>query len=207
MKKIKSVALMVFSLVAAEAVGQNLKVTANGNPVSDGDIVEVKCEVEDYSEDFGYTFIYYSWNPELEASVADGEEILYVTLSKVDDQRPFEICWPGMCINYVNGKASTSGKISTSPTHIDVHISDQTSGNIEASLDGGLSKVHLECGSESLDFTLKGLPLDPNSVDENLVEDLSSAEYYSIQGLRVAVPQPGHVYIERKGGKVTKRVF
>ncbi len=35
----------------------------------------------------------------------------------------------------------------------------------------------------------------------------SSSEYYTIQGLRVADPQKGQIYIERKGSKVTKRIF
>ncbi|MDE6478957.1 MAG: hypothetical protein K2L45_01705 [Muribaculaceae bacterium] len=35
----------------------------------------------------------------------------------------------------------------------------------------------------------------------------SSSEFYTIQGMRVAEPQKGQIYIERKGSKVTKRIF
>nr|MDE5794045.1 hypothetical protein [Muribaculaceae bacterium] len=35
----------------------------------------------------------------------------------------------------------------------------------------------------------------------------SSSEFYTIQGVRVAEPQKGQIYIERKGSKVSKRIF
>ena len=35
----------------------------------------------------------------------------------------------------------------------------------------------------------------------------ANAEYFTIQGVRVAEPQKGQIYIERKGSTVTKRVF
>lgn len=35
----------------------------------------------------------------------------------------------------------------------------------------------------------------------------SSSEFYTIQGMRVAEPQKGQIYIERKGSKVSKRIF
>lgn len=35
----------------------------------------------------------------------------------------------------------------------------------------------------------------------------SSSEFYTIQGMRVAEPQKGQIYIERKGSKISKRVF
>ena len=35
----------------------------------------------------------------------------------------------------------------------------------------------------------------------------SSSEFYTIHGLRVAEPQKGQLYIERKGSKVSKRIF
>lgn len=35
----------------------------------------------------------------------------------------------------------------------------------------------------------------------------AQAQYFTIQGLRVIEPQKGQLYIERKGSKVTKRIF
>lgn len=35
----------------------------------------------------------------------------------------------------------------------------------------------------------------------------SSSEFYTIQGMRVAEPQKGQIYIERKGSKISKRIF
>ncbi len=39
------------------------------------------------------------------------------------------------------------------------------------------------------------------------IESESKAEYFTIQGVRVAEPQKGQIYIVRKGGKVAKRIF
>ncbi|MDE5840209.1 MAG: hypothetical protein K2H49_04745, partial [Muribaculaceae bacterium] len=39
------------------------------------------------------------------------------------------------------------------------------------------------------------------------IEAESEAEYYTIQGIRVADPRKGQLYIERKGSKVTKHLF
>ena len=145
----------------------------------------------------------------MEVSTANGDETLYVTLSQVEGQTPFEICWPSQCITYgPDGLAKTSGKIGTTPVAIDIHIMGEITEDKKPSLDGGMSKVHMECGSESLEFTLKGLPDDyNNAVDENLADALTPAEYFTIQGVRVAEPEKGQFYIERKGGKVTKKIF
>ncbi|MDE5850614.1 MAG: hypothetical protein K2H38_10765 [Muribaculaceae bacterium] len=204
---LKSAAIMSLALMANVAVGQNLKVTANGKPVSNGDVIEVQCELEDYTQDFGFLFVHYVWNPHLEASIPEGEANLAVTLTQVEGQTPFEICWPIQCIVYENGIASASGKIGTTPANIEIHIMGDITDDNKPSLDGGMSKVRMECGSEKLEFTLKGLPADLGAVDENLAEDFTTAEYFTIQGLRVAEPQKGQLVIERKGGKVAKRIF
>ncbi len=48
--------------------------------------------------------------------------------------------------------------------------------------------------------------VDITNAVEGIVAD-TKAEYFTIQGVRVAEPQKGQIYIERKGGKVTKRIF
>lgn len=47
---------------------------------------------------------------------------------------------------------------------------------------------------------------DVTDAVEGIVAD-TKAEYFTIQGVRVAEPQKGQIYIERKGGKVTKHIF
>lgn len=208
MNKIKSVAIMALALFANVAVAQNLKVTAYGNPVSDGDVIEVKCEFEDYSEDFGYFYVYCMWDPKLEVATEAGDQTLFVTVSRVEDLPTFEICWPSQCIEMgPDGIASTSGTIGTDPSHIDIHIAANIEDENDSALKGGgMSKVNLKCGSESMGLTLKALPVDINSVGE-IAGVNAPAEYYTIQGVRVAEPLKGQLYIERKGGKVTKRIF
>ncbi len=48
--------------------------------------------------------------------------------------------------------------------------------------------------------------VDITSGVEGIVAD-TKAEYFNLQGVRVAEPQKGQIYIERKGGKVAKRIF
>ena len=205
---IKTAALMALAMMANVAAGQNFKVTANGKQVSNGDVIEVQCEFEDYTPDFGFFFVHYVWNPQLEASIAEGSTTLTATLSKVDDLTPFEICWPQNCMTYgPDGTATASGKIGTEPSHIDIHIAADVMEENATALAGGMSKVRLEADSETLEFTLKGMPADFNGVGENLADDNSKIEYYSIQGVKIVEPQKGQLVIERKGGKVAKRIF
>ncbi len=211
MKKIysiKSVLAVACVLLANVAAGQNLQVTANGNPVKNGDVVEVEAEVEDFSEAWGSLYIYYKWDPQLMVASEEGEVTVNFTLTEIDNYTPFEICWPFQCMPYKDGIATTSGTVGTTPAHIDIHIMvDKTAENPDVSLAGGMNKVRIDSGSETLEFTLKGLPAEEASVDGNFVDENSPAEYFTIQGVRVAEPQKGQIYIMRKGGKVAKRIF
>ena len=38
-------------------------------------------------------------------------------------------------------------------------------------------------------------------------EDDAPVEYYTIQGFRVAHPEPGHIYIRRQGTRTTKVLY
>lgn len=214
MKKIyqfsfKGLAVAALAMMANVAVGQNLKVTSNGNPVADGDVIEVKCEPEDFSEIFGYFYLNCRWDPNLEVASESGDETLYVTVSKVDDLPTFEICWPSQCINMgSDGKAVTSGTIGSTPSKVDIHVVEDIEDENATALNGGaMSKVNLRCASESLEFTLKALPVDINAVEETFADINVRPEYYTIQGIRVVEPQKGQLVIERKGSKVTKRIF
>lgn len=42
---------------------------------------------------------------------------------------------------------------------------------------------------------------------EGIEADSASAEYYNLQGVKVAQPEKGGIYIVRKGAKVTKQLF
>lgn len=209
MKKIysiKSALAVAFALLANIAVGQNLQVTADGNPVKNGDVIEVKAEVEDYSDLIGSLYLHCTWDPQLMVASQEGETTVNFTLTKIDDYTPFEICWPTQCIVYKGEFATTSGTVGTTPSHIDIHIiAEKTMQNPDVSLAGGMNKVRIDSGSESLEFTLKGLPVEEAAVDGIAAE--AKAEYFTLQGVRVAEPQKGQVYIERKGGKVAKRIF
>ncbi len=205
--KFKSVAALSLALLANVAFAQDLKVTSNGNPVSNGDIIDVECVFEDYTQDFGFFYLNCVWDPNLEVSTSEGSTTLNVTLSKVDNLPSFEICWPDQCINFgPDGTAKTSGTISTTPETVDIHIIEQVTDENDSSLGGGMSKVYLTSSAGALEFTLKALPVSLGSVGENIADNKVS-EYYTIQGVRVAEPQKGQLYIVRKGSKVAKHIF
>ena len=211
---IKSLAVVAFALMANVAFGQNLKITAGGNPVADGDVLEVPYEVEDYSyPDIAYYNYTYTWNPHLEASTVAGSDELTVTVTSVDNSAGFQICWPASCHQITPGaEVEVKGEITTEP--VDLQIDKVTTieemdkePENKLPTEGGSVKVKFVCGSDTMEITVNAVLADKNGVGENIAEAYSPIEYYTIQGVRVAEPQKGQLYIERKGGKVTKRIF
>ena len=48
---------------------------------------------------------------------------------------------------------------------------------------------------------------DITSAVDGVMVDSSAEEYFNLQGLKVAEPQKGNIYIVRKGNKTSKRLF
>lgn len=59
--------------------------------------------------------------------------------------------------------------------------------------------------SDAITFTFKFNYTGENSVD-GIAVDNSAAEYYNFQGVKVANPEKGGMYIVRRGAKVTKEI-
>ena len=72
-------------------------------------------------------------------------------------------------------------------------------------LDMRALKDNTELGTASVTVNLTHETDITMSVDS--LQTASSAEYFTLEGIRVAEPLKGHLYIERKGGKAVKRVF
>ena len=201
--------ITVNALLEKSGVGEGiLNLTANGVPVEDGEIIDQAYEFEDYSmPEYDFYMYHYEWNPHLEVSTTGGDADLKVTVTSVGDTEGFQICWPGNCNFVASGQSVVvSGKITDVP--VDLRI-DKVVELYEAGLvptEGGSIKVKLECGSETMEITVNAL-LEKSGVGENLVDSNAAPEYYTIQGVRVAEPQKGQLVIERKGAKVTKRIF
>ncbi|MDE7347905.1 MAG: hypothetical protein K2N48_14335 [Muribaculaceae bacterium] len=207
--KIKFLAAMAFVLMTNVAVGQSFKVTSNGNPVANNDIIEVPYEYEDYSvPEADYYQYVYAWYPEIEVSSNGGTLSLSASVTASDTTDGFQICWPSQC-KFVNpgGTEESSGTVGTEPENLSIHREINIYSKEDVSRGEGELKVKLVAGSETMEFTLKCQGFEFNAVGENLAETNVVPEYYNIQGVRVAEPQKGQIVIERKGSKVTKRVF
>lgn len=205
---IKTVACLTFAFFANVVVGQNVVITSNGNPVSNGDVIELPYEMEDYSIPGTIDYFVYTWNPRLEASTVKDEASLTVTVTSIDDTEGFQLCWPNGCQQVDPGKSATSsGTVTTTPKDLQIHKEVSFYEVGATPTEGGVVKVTCESGLEVIEITVKCLLSDSNAVGENIADPNQKAEYYTIQGIRVAEPQKGQIYIERKGSKVVKRIF
>ena len=189
--------------MANVAFGQNLKVTYDGTPVTDGQVIDLPYEVEDYSYPELNFYVYeYAWNPHLMASVESGSADLTVTVTSVDDTEGFQICWPMTC-NFVkpNSSAVVSGTIETTP--VDLQIDKITQINEPGVLptEGGKVKVKFECGSETMEITINAILEEKGAgVGENISDANEKTTYYTLEGIQVENPTKG-MYVARKGGK------
>lgn len=201
---IKTIAVCAFAMLANIAVAQNLKVTANGKAVADGDTIELECVYEDL---YGVQWEY-SWNPLLEASTISGTENATITLTCDAETDGFSICWPMTCKNPQPGQSvSSSGTLTTEPSDLQIHREAILNSKDEPIPGAGSAKVTIVAGSDEMELTIKCLAPENAAVEGISSESNMNTEYYSIQGVRVAEPQKGQLIIERKGSKVTKRVF
>lgn len=204
MKKIyaiKSLAVAALALIANVAMGQNLKVTSNGNPVADGDVINLpyELEVEDFPE-YGLTFYKAKWDPHLEASTIEGEAELTVTLTSIDAQA-FQLCWPNGCQAVGPGQSKSAyGTIDTTPQDLSIHKEKDLNSADEEPTDGGTVKVQITSGDETITVTVNALLQVDNAVGENFADINVKTVYYTLQGVKVENPGPG-IYIEKKGSK------
>lgn len=209
MFKTRSIAIMAFAMIANIAFSQNLKVTSNGTPVSNNDVIEIPYVFEDYSYPELNMYLYeYMWEPNLAVSVSSGSETLTITVSSADNNDGFMLCWPGSCVDRKPGDSvSSTGTVNTEPQHVDLHKADDFTSKDQVPTETTVIKVNFATSTENMEITVKCLPSAENSVGENVADSNVAPEYYTIQGIRVNEPQKGQLLIERKGNKVSKRIF
>ena len=205
MKKIyaiKSLAVAALALMANLAMGQNLKVTSNGNPVADGDVIDLPydLEISDFPE-YGVTFYSAKWDPHLEVSTIEGTASVTVTLTSVDDTNGFQLCWPDGCKDAKPGQSvSSSGTIDATPQDLNIHKEQSLNSEDSVPNAGGTVRVNIIGGEESITVTVNALLQVDNAVGENFADIDAKTEYYTLQGMKVENPGKG-IYIVRKGTK------
>ena len=205
----KGLAVAALAMMANVAVGQNLKVTSKGNPVANGDVIELTYVTEEMDyPDLGFYFCTFTWDPHLEVSTTAGSAQATVTVTSLENTSGFQLCWPDGCKSVnAGGSTSSSSTINATPQDLKIHkeVTIEEKGVLPT--EGGSVKVKVVSGSETVEVTVKALLSGSNAVGENIADINAIPEYYTIQGIRVAEPQKGQLVIERKGSKVTKRIF
>lgn len=199
---LKSIAVCTLALLSNVAVAQNLIVTSHGNPVSDGDVIEVPCDIIDYSQPPVLDFCYhYQWNPLLEASTSKGSETLQVTVTNSGNTKGFQICWPNACQSITPGASvSTSGLIDTKPADLQIERELDAYKVEDVPTEGGEITVKLETSSETIEFKVVCLVPEDDAVEENLASINEKTTYFTLEGIQVENPSKG-IYIVKKGSK------
>ena len=200
---IKSLAVAALAFMANVAMGQNLKVTSNGNPVADGDVIDLPYEHEVFSFPEMPDYIFYKamWDPHLEASTINGTESATVTLTSIDGTTGFHLGWPVECqIAGPNESKSSSGSIDSTPQDLKIHKEEYLDNEDSVPTAGGTVKVKITSGGESITVTINALLQVDNAVGENFADIDAKTEYYTLQGMKVERPGKG-IYIVRKGTK------
>lgn len=207
MKKIyniKSLALVSFALMANVAVGQNLKVTSDGQPVENGAVIQLPYEFADYSmPEYNFYSFQYLWDPNLEVATAAGEEDITVTVESLDNTEGYQLCWPQICQFAKPGApVSSKGTVTTTPTYLSIHqeVSYDKEGVVPSESDLASIKVTIAGETETIEVIVKSILADKNGVEGVFNDSNAPTLYYTLDGIQVEKPTKG-IYIVRKGGK------
>ncbi len=129
----------------------------------------------------------------------------------------FQLCFefstaPGNCLSPVDDVVSSVQSVDNDGDYISMDV-DQTSFTDFTPVTFQLDLCVMEGGEkiEGTDCTIyvnfthtTDISLGVKGVE---VEEDATEVYYNLQGMQVATPEKGNIYIVRKGGKVSKRVF
>ncbi|MDE6548922.1 MAG: hypothetical protein K2L22_07990, partial [Muribaculaceae bacterium] len=153
----KSALVFALAMMANVALAQSFKVTSNGNPVSNNDVIELPCEFEDFSEGGEYMAVY-TWNPHLDAVSTGGSTALSVSVTPDENADGVTICWPSSCAMVSPGKTLTNnGTITNEPADLQIHREVYAYSKEEGPTEVGTVKVEVSSGSETMVFTIKCL--------------------------------------------------
>ena len=207
MKKIyniKSLSLVAFALMANVAVGQNLMVTSDGQPVENGAVIQLPYEFEDNSwPEYDLYSYSYLWDPNIEVSTVEGEEDITVTVESLDNTEGYQLCWPQICqFAKPNAPVSSRGTVSMTPTYLSIHqgVTFDKEGEVPSESDLASIKVTIAGNTETIEVIVKSILADKNGV-EGVVDDSNATTlYYTLDGIQVEKPTKG-IYVVRKGGK------
>lgn len=195
--------LAAFAALALPAFSA-LVVTADGEPVTDGQVLNLDCIV--YEENWGddadpSIFTEYKWDPELYATGSGSGSVTVTAVNK-----GWQLCWPMNCQMIPAGQSAVgNGTFTSTPSNLQIHCAFQGYDNEVPELPEVISAtVVVTNGDESITVTLNCH--QPNAVASVGSDIEALPEYYTLQGVRVAAPEKG-IYIVKRGSKVSKTVI
>lgn len=186
--------------------------------VSEGDVVEIKNLYKTYEDDPAYYYVQADLmaypkvvnltSEKMTMSISYAEEGTQVdnTAQLGDVHAGFVTCMGGQCtatnpftleINANSETANNTGE------HIGYEISSETQGLVEQLTLKAKYNVTATANGQTLHFTLLYDRSGSASVGSVEASD-APAVYYNMQGIQVANPEAGRIYIVRKGDKVSK---
>lgn len=229
MKKLLLSAALMASFASGYAVTfpEIFALSYEGEAIADGQTITMKYYYDSYAEFEGFGPRFVAEATVRATNISEEPQEFGFTLSRIKpslEEFPstgsalgsFSLCYdfsdgPGTCLSIRNDKVESSSDLKPigSEEYIAMKVDQEEFTDFSPitlqldvrAMEGGetvaTSTVYLNFTHEA-DIT--------NAVD-GIEADSSAAEYFSLQGVRVAEPQKGGLYIVRKGAKVTKRIF
>ena len=111
-------------------------------------------------------------------------------VSEANEEHTVIIDAPAAAVARVAAVTKLSGKVGVD------NLTPDTEYNVAVSY--GLK------GAEAKSSSLGTIKTLTTGIEDIAIDDAASAEYFNLQGVRVAQPEAGQIYIVRRGGKATK---
>lgn len=202
MKKLYILLSSLFTLCSVSVSASPLILTSNGNPVKDGDRIEVVCETFE-----GPSKTEYSWNPYLFISCESGET--EAVLTATSDFEGLSICWPMFCMNVQPGVPFvTRGNVTSSPFNMQIHF-EMDSTNVpdfNVALPSADFNIE-EAGGDSISFSIICLAPVNAGVDSALEEDKPVLYIYNAGGVRSDKLSRGINIVRYSDGSTKKIIY
>lgn len=224
MKKILLSALMLTAgIAAASAQSFSMDITSdfdkegyntypkNYQPITEGGVYYAKWEWDDAQNNFESVVFIQTTN--LTSSTLN----LTMTLSGTDeennistisgaDQAPYN-CWAGLCVdgNVLHGELEPNAVSTGFANHLSQLIYAEKADE-DKILFKHRQNVTVTDGNQTLNFTVVYQSPASTGID-TIGADTAEAQYFNLQGMRVANPEAGQLYIKRQAGKAVKVIY
>lgn len=212
----KLLLLGAIALGAMTANAQNLKVTVHGMEIENGSTVDCNNMLSEYVEDEwdGVIETWYEYQLLPEVFVTSTvDTYMTVTMTNTTDKESvnlpvvpnLQICWPENCIPVGVGATVNPDGTLTANTPTDLQIDSMKFTDIpEEGFTLSCRILLTPAVGNPFSFNLNMIAEAGASVG-GVMADEAAAEYYNLNGVRVANPDHG-IFIVKKGNKVTKIV-